>query len=190
MVDIVQDLTILHHGEENSKSHFYVWCGICDLTERLRGEQYEEVIFDNESFKLKKPSLYREVDDLASNIEEQYAVPIFCTIFPLSLSDWNTHRLAYCKTNSLNFIDQYPQMQIDLAREVKEFNDYLTHSNMNRGLATPMIHRDFLHNRGRGRVVQRYGDLLDGCHPNDELTNRCKNSLMLAYSKNKNKLRY
>ena len=81
-------------------------------------------------------------------------------------------------------------MQLDLAREVKEFNDYLTQSDMNRGLATPMTHRDFLHNRGRGRVIQRYGDLLDGCHPNEDLTNRCKNSLMLAYSKNKNKLRY
>ena len=77
MFKLVDDLTILHHGESNTKAHFYFYVGICDITERLRGPNYEEVIFNSTQFQDRKLQLYQEIDRLANATRNQYAMPIF-----------------------------------------------------------------------------------------------------------------
>ena len=190
MFELVDDLTILHHGESNTKAHFYFSVGICDITERLRGPDYEEVIFNSTQFQDRKVVLYQEIDRLASATRNQYAMPVFCTIYPLGLSVWNHHRLNTGRTNRLVHENSYSDMQRNLEIEIAEFNNYLVRTNINNGFTTPMMHRDLIHNRGRGRSIVRYNDLADGCHLNNSALLRCKTSLMVAYTKNKNRHRH
>ena len=185
MFELIDDLTILHHGEENSRAHFYISVGICDLTERLRGVNYDEVIFDKHQFLTRKGNLYNEFENLATAVTNQYAKPVFCTILPLSLSVWNTHRLTTNKTSHLVHAHEYPQMQKDLETEIGHLNNFLIGLNIRIGMSTPMMFRDIQHNRGRGRKITKYCELVDGCHPNRLLLDKCKRSLMTAYSKNK-----
>lgn len=189
MFQWVEDLTILHHGEENSRAHFYVWIGICNLTKRLKGDNYEEVIFNKSDFQIQKSNLYREVENLSVAVRNQYAVPIFCTIPPLSLQMWNHHRLSIHKTVTLNYDQNYPQMQHDLESEVSDLNDLFVRINRRNGVTTPMLHRDLEHSKGKGRKIYKYNMLSDGCHLNRSALLKCKNSIMIAYGKNKNRLR-
>ena len=190
MLEWVDDLTILHHGEENTKAHFYFAIGICDVTERLRGHNYDEVIFNNQLYQDRKPSIFREINDLILATRNQYAMPIFCTIPPLSLQKWNHHRLATNKTSHLVHINAYSQMQIDLENALTELNNHLTNINIGNGFATPMMHRDIEHNRGKGKKVVNYKTLIDGCHFSNSLLLKCKKTLMVAYTKNRNRQRY
>ena len=43
----IRDTVILHHGEDeyDGKLHIYISAGICDLTKRLKSQNYQEVIF-------------------------------------------------------------------------------------------------------------------------------------------------
>ena len=157
---------------------------------RLRGPNYEEVIFNSTQFQDRKLQLYQEIDRLANATRNQYAMPIFCTISPLNLSVWNQHRLTARRTNRLMYEHSYSNMQRNLETEITEFNTYLIRTNINNGFTTPMMHRDLIHNRGRGRSIVRYNDLADGCHLNNSALLRCKTSLMVAYSKNQNRHRH
>lgn len=188
--ETVDDRTILHNGETNTKAHFYVSVGICDITQKLGDNNYEEVIFSSQNFINNKTNLYREFDRLDSAIKNQYAVPVFCTILPMNLQAWNMHRLATNKTCRLLHTNNYAQMQQELEREVVELNNYLTSLNIANGMSTPMMHKDIEHNRGRGRKVLCYQNLRDGCHPNRTFFLKLKKTIMVAYSKNKNMHRH
>jgi len=190
MSKFVDDLTILHQGEDNSRAHFYVWVGICNLTKRLRHSRYEEVIFSKEDADKNREHLRAKIELLAKHIVEQYAAPIFCPIFPMNLKNWNEHRLAQKKTSELRFKEKYNQMQIQLENEVVLFNKFLIHLNVENNLLTPMFNNDFLHNRGKGRVTARYNDLVDGCHPGGKLVLKFKKSFLKALEGNSKQFRH
>ena len=81
-------------------------------------------------------------------------------------------------------------MQIDLESALSELNNHLTNINIGNGFATPMMHRDKEHNRGRGKKVINYKTLTDGCHFSNTLLMKCKKTLMVAYAKNRNRHRH
>ena len=185
MEEMINDLTILHHGETNVRSHFYIWVGICNLTKRLRERGYEEVIFCKQDFGEQSCVLYSQIESIATSVFSNYGVPIFCPIIPMHLETWNNHRLDMGKTTKLLQCENYAQMQEGLEQEVVIFNNRLIQLNKENGFATPMIYNDFAHSRGKGRVTLRYKDLVDGCHPNDALLQRFKKSLTASIRVNK-----
>ena len=185
MNELVLDLTILHHGEDNQRAHFYIWAGICNLTKKLRGDWYEEVIFSTEEAENKRHELHSKIEQLSRTVTNQYAFPIFCPIIPMEIKTWNEHRMSVGRTNRLVFHEEYKEMQKSLEEEVTILNNHLIKINNENGMATPMLHNDFLHNRGKGRVSPRYKDLSDGCHATDPLIKRFKKSLLAAIETNK-----
>lgn len=191
LFEMVEGVTILHHGVENARSHIYVSIGICNLTERLKGSRpkYEEVVFNKTKFNEYKVKLYNEMLSLTKYAKSQYSVVIFCTIYPLNLSIWNHHRLNTKRTSYLKFEAEYSQMQFDLEEAVSEFNKFIIKINSETGLSTPMLGRDFFRNRGKGRKEPRFSDLVDGCHPNGSLNNKFKTTLESARKKNSSKMR-
>jgi hypothetical protein len=186
MFKLVDDLTVLHQGEENSRTHFYIWVGICNLTKKItdKNTQYEEVLFDGNDLEKQREKLYDEFYKLSSHVFKQFGAPIFCPIFPMNIKQWNEHRLCQSKTSNLQFSHNYDQMQIDLEREVVLLNTFLIHLNVENSMSTPMFNNDFLHSRGKGRLTARYGDLTDGCHPNIKLILKFKKSFMKSVEYN------
>lgn len=185
MADLIEDLTILHHGEHNEKAHFYIWVGICNLTKKLKGRDYEEVIFSKEEALANRDRWCTDLRNLTSLTKKQYATPIFCPLYPMDLAKWNQTRLASKKTKTLKHSGHYDIMQKNLEDEVAIFNKFVINLNLENGVKTPMVHNDFFHSRGKGRVTPRYGELKDGCHPSIMLKGRFKKSILMAMSKNR-----
>ena len=104
MEKMVNDLTYLHHGESNEKSHFYIWVGICDITTRLRDykSKYEEVIVDIEEIELKRARMLEDLRKLASTTINQYGKPIFCPIIPMTYQHGTTIGSPVIKPQSWN----------------------------------------------------------------------------------------
>ena len=88
MTELVDDLTILHHDDmpKYARNHFYISCGICDLTSRLKGPKYEEVVFHTLN-KKQRTNLHELIQNVAKHIINQYGLPVFCTIYPFSLRE-------------------------------------------------------------------------------------------------------
>jgi hypothetical protein len=187
MAGMVDDLTILHQGEEASRSHFYIWVGICNLTKRVKhkAKKYEEVIFSKEDAGKNRQKIFDEIHKLSKHTFMQYAAPVFCPIISMNLKVWNEFRLATSKTCELRYKDQYQKMQEDLENEVVLFNKFIIHLNVDNGVVSPMFNNDFLHCRGKGRVTPKYGELVDGCHPSGKLLLKFKKSLIKAIESNK-----
>ena len=189
--EMVEGVTVLHHGAENSRSHIYIIVGICNLTDRLKDhrKKYEEVIFNKIKYYESKEKIKNELIELAKYAIKQYSAVIFCTIYPMNLSTWNHHRLKSRRTSYLQFESQYSEMQSDLEKAVCDFNQFIIKMNAETGLATPMLNRDFLRNRSKGRKEPRYCDLHDGCHPNVALNEKFKVTLNAACKRNEKKMR-
>ena len=185
MEEMINDLNILHHGESNTRSHFYIWVGICNLTKRIREGGYEEVIFSKQEMDEQRQSLYSQLESMATFVFNNYGSPIFCPIFPMHLHTWNCHRLKTRKTTKLMHRDNYAEMQEGLEQEVLLFNNRLIQINKENGMSTPMFNNDFIHSRGKGRVSPRYKELTDGCHPDEILLIRFKKSIMASINANK-----
>ena len=191
MEKMVNDLTYLHHGESNEKSHFYIWVGICDITTRLRDykSKYEEVIVDIEEIELKRARMLEDLRKLTSTTINQYGKPIFCPIIPMNISAWNHHRKSCNKTTKLEYQKDYAHMQKILENEVSKFNEIIIEINKSNNVVTPMINKDFLHNRGKGRATPMYWELVDGCHPSKNITTKFRKSLKAAIRANRTNLR-
>jgi hypothetical protein len=184
MKKMVDDITILHQGEDNARTHIYLWVGICNLTTRLKEKNYEEVIFSKSAADKERADLYAKLQQLSTHIYQQYAAPIFCPVIAMNLRQWNEHRLTTRKTSALKYADQYGSMQKDLENEVALFNQQFIKIYVENGLTTPMINQDFLHSRGKGRVTPRYRELVDGCHPSGPLLMKFRTSITKAMKKN------
>lgn len=186
MHELVDDLTILHHDDmpKSSRNHFYISCGICDLTTRNRGHKYEEVVFHSLG-EGERADLHKIIEDVAKHTRNQYGLPIFCTVYPMSLREWNATLLRTRKTDTLKFKDSYANMQQLLERELEQLNDSLININLSNGVTTPMLHKNIIHNRGNSQIKYRYNTLSDGCHPSASLINKCRKSLNQAIVKNR-----
>lgn len=188
LLDTVDYLTILHHGLENARTHFYVWVGICDITVRLRKGNYQEVIF-KELDAHRRSKIFKDLDTLESKIKNEYGVPIFCPIIPLSLSVWNQTLIKHHKTSHLDHSSQYHSMQTKLEQEVITFNDYIIKKNMINNIRTPMLSQDFTHNRGKSKgqikAYYKYSNLVDGCHPDKKISSKFTKSIIQAIKKNR-----
>ena len=186
MTELVDDLTILHHDDmpKYARNHFYISCGICDLTSRLKGPKYEEVVFHTLNDK-QRTNLHESKQNVAKHTINQYGLPVCCTIYPLSLCEWNATLLSTNRTTVLNIVEKYDSMQTQLQMEVEVLNKLLIDLNMSNRVVTPMLHQNLIHNRVNSQSKVRYNTLTDGCHPSVALLNKCKKSVNQAIIKNR-----
>ena len=161
---MVERNLIYHHPPlTNEKTHFYILAGICNLTTLLREGNYEEVIFESENVEKTK----NEILALNSSILNQGALPVFCTIVTMNLKAWNELRLRQRKTNTLQFTDNYENMQKELESAIMVLNEFIVEINLRNRVATPLIHTS-VYRRKHGKTYALYKNLSDGCHPNNE----------------------
>ena len=162
--DLVHDNIIYHHPPlTNEKCHYYILAGICDLTLKLNGNKYQEVIFrDNEG------ALCQLIKDRITQLEQyvlrEGGIPVFCTILSMNLKTWNHHRLTQNKTKWLKYSSNYEEMQIKLEETISSLNRFIVETNNNNGMATPSIHTAITRRR-HGKTFTLFKNLPDGCHP-------------------------
>jgi hypothetical protein len=185
MEDLIRDCVIMHHEEDmyEKSSQIYISAGICDLTKRLRGPKYEEVIVDIAESESTKDKILKSLNDLQKFALKEGATPIFTTIYPMSLFDWNNKRLNQNKTTNLRYVEDYPIMQTKMEQMIKDVNAHIVRISVNIGVATPLIHKHLVHNRGKGNTSFKYNLLSDGCHPNPALKIKIDNSIAVAIGK-------
>ena len=179
---------ILHHGEDPimGPHHIYISGGICNITKRLKvaNRNYEEVIFETSKSSQIINSTIDQINNLRQKTINENATPIFCTLFPMNLSQWNTARLNQNKTMYLSYAEEYNSMQSELNKAVLTINSHIFNTNKILNLATPQFDKQLIHNRKNYKSF-KYSLLADGCHPNTTLNNQLANSLYVAITKNR-----
>jgi len=174
-----------------STPQMYILAGICSLTTVVRGwvdgvRHEEQVVSLNDS---ENDNILREtkgaISDLQNFILRHDALPIFCTVYPSSISDWNFHRFNKNKTEILLHSDNYGVMQVKLEQMIKEVNEFILERNSDLKVSTPLIHKCLWHNRGPRRNNSfNYSKLVDGIHPSYDLNKKIVNSLVRAMALN------
>lgn len=188
MENLIRDSIINHHGEDNYfnlKMHVYISAGICDLTVKQKAVRYQETLFDLDSIDTTRLTFTNSLNYIQNYTIRENAIPIFTTIYPLSLKDWNLSRLRANKTTYLVHEDNYALMQSKLEELLMEINQYIVHLNGNLGMATPLIHKQMIHNRAKGNSTFKFNLLADGCHPNPVLKHNIVKCFAQAISKNR-----
>jgi hypothetical protein len=186
MEDLVRDVIIMHHGEDQleGKTHIYISAGICDLTYMLKAPGYKETIFKISTIEDTKTKFANSLNSIQTFTINEGAIPIFTTIYPMSIKDWNQTRLSQGKTKYLKYMDDYPAMQLALEETLVDINRMIVETNVKMGMATPLIHKTLIHNRSKGKTF-KYNLLADGCHPSMALKLKIVNSIAVAITKNR-----
>lgn len=151
-------------------NHYYIFCGLCDITTKLRAKNYEEVVYQE----LPQTTLSRvttKIDNLKQFILDQGGIPIFCTIVPQHIATWNFHRLNIHRTSHLKHSKHYEEMQSNLMIVLEQINQHIIATNLISNVATPKLHSSVLHNQGKGRHQSYFEHTLltDGVHPKPKL---------------------
>lgn len=185
----VRDCVLFHHEDDkfDGKLHLYLSAGICNLTSKTKFKSYQEVIFNTDLSESLLSETKEEIMALNSLILNEGCTPIFCTVYPMSLHDWNFSRLHGGKTTHLSHSDTYPLMQSMLENAISSINSHIVELNSLNRVATPFFNRTIQHNRGKGHFNFKYNLLTDGCHPNHHLKTKLVSSLTTAINKNRRK---
>ena len=95
---------------------------------------------------------------------------VFVTITTMSFHDWNIHRLKCHKTAQLIFLKRYEEMQWELYTVIYKLNQFITESNEDKNLVTPLMHR-YVH-KTIGKKCYIYSKLVNGLHPSPALVEK------------------
>lgn len=189
MEDLVRDCVIMHHGEDtyDGKLHIYISAGICNITQRIKNNNYEEIIFNIDNADSVIDNAIRELDYIHKFTIAEGAVPIFTTIYPMSLARWNAVRLSQNKTKILNYADDYESMQVNMEGAVFMVNNHILELNKIVSMTTPNLWNQTKHHRGKkAKTSHKYNLLVDGCHPDSQLKLKIGESIAQAIGKNRN----
>ena len=180
---LVDDNIIYHHPPlTNEKCHFYILAGICDLTHKATGKNYQEIIFGDDDSTLVQ-TLMSKISHLEQYVLRQGAIPVFCTILPMNLKAWNNHRLSRKKTKYLKHQENYETMQLRLEECIGVVNRFIVQTNDSNGMATPLAHTAITRRR-HGKTFTLYKNLPDGCHPDISTSQKIALSIKKAISLN------
>ena len=141
--------------------------GLPDLTEREKDyeENYEEVVYTRETPKETSYRLDSIYANASSIVKEEGWTPIFCTIIPMSLTDWNNTRLAQNKTHYLLHHNHYEDMQYHLNLAVELSNKSIVAINRSNHVHTPYLHNTII-KVDHQKHTYKFNRLVDGVHPN------------------------
>ena len=115
--------------------HVYFLIGIPDITTMVRGDDYEEVIFDLPNT-IPITEKFKELINLTKSLG---GIPCLCTVASMDLKVWNNHRLAENKTTHLRFKEQYQEMQKKLENSIIQINKIIIETNITNEMHTPLI---------------------------------------------------
>ena len=139
----------------------YFLAGVPDLTTKLRGPNYQEVIFMG-SPPDTVPGYEEQLTKASHDIKVLGWKPVFCPIIPMALKDWN----APCRTSYLIHYHHYEDMQALLEKTIIAINHIIRAINKSNRVHTPNIQSNII-KMDHGRTKFMYNHLHDGCHPND-----------------------
>jgi hypothetical protein len=88
------------------------------------------------------------ISDLQNFILRHDAIPVFATIYPSSINEWNQHRLDQKKTEVLIHTENYESMQSKLVSMIYDINSFIMERNIDLKVSTPLTHKCLWHNRG------------------------------------------
>ena len=143
--------------------HVHYMAGIPDLTSKIRDKGYQEVVFMGTPAD-SVPALENEVMKTATMTKKMGWTPVFCTITPMSLTDWNSP----VRTPYLIHFKQYDDMQVLLEKTIAAANHIIRAVNKSNGVYTPNLQNQIVKIH-QGKVKYMYNRLTDGCHPNKQV---------------------
>ena len=164
----------------------YVGAGIPDITTKLQSNgwmgRYQEVImgtWEEEDY-IRLEADYRYSDRL---LRSKGVVPVFATIPPMDIKNWNLHRNARPinprrrrATDYLMYESEYERMQHKQVEVITRMNHYIRSLNWENGVLDldlakfVMIPREGCRGReARYRINTGRGKLSDGCHASPSL---------------------
>ena len=161
------NLALKLHSNSNSpdNTHVYFIAGITDLTKKLKGQNYEEVIF-TEDINLAVARVSNTLSLTKSRLSKLKVKAIFCTINTMHIEKWNLARKQQSKTTYLQYTNQYDQMQINLNKAIDMLNSKIIELNKQDSHHTPLLHQTIKHPKGHGKYFYKYNLLVDGVHGN------------------------
>lgn len=189
MGSMVNEHYFLHHGGQplyDDCTHYYILGGICEVAQKLKSnkDKYEEVICSETPNQIVE-RIKHSILELHTQIKDLGAVPIFSTICPMNLIQWNMLRHAQNKTTRLEFTKHYDEMQTSLNESITLINEFIINLNTSSKVKTPMTHRCVQHNRKNGKKNWRLYKLSDGCHFSKGLSDEIAMSLKHAITLNR-----
>ena len=159
--------------------HVYYMAGIPDLTTKIRGDDsYQEVVFMGTPLTT-VPILEKEIISTASMTFKQGWTPVFCTITPMSLRDWNSAD----RTPYILHHNQYEDMQVLLENTVIAANHVIRSINKSNRVYTPNLQRQIVKTKN-GKTKFLYNRLPDGCHPCESVVNEWAKIMKRSMSEN------
>ena len=114
--------------------------GLPDITswEHSDDWSYQEVVFTEETQDAVNRVL-GEIRKAEAAVWKMGAIPVFCTVAPMSLLKWNLRRLSQGRTNGLKHRHIYPFMQRYLVEATFMLNKCIHDLNSANGLRSPRI---------------------------------------------------
>ena len=158
--------------------HVYYLAGIPDLTTKIRDGDYQEVVFMGTPTET-VPILENELLKTASMTKKLGWVPVFCTVTPMSLKDWNSPE----RTPYLVHHNQYADMQVLLENTICSANHIIRAINKSNNVYTPNLHNQIVR-INHSKVKHMYNRLTDGCHPSEKVAREWVKILQRAMSEN------
>ena len=142
--------------------------GLPDITAKLKcyDTRYEEVIF-RETIPSAVDRVLAEIRKAEAAVWRMGAIPVFCTVAPMSLLKWNSKRLRNRVTTQLKYPRYYTPMQRALEEATFMINEGIHAINRSNNVRSPRVGESILStkNRRRQRPVFRRSKLEDGVHP-------------------------
>lgn len=159
----LEDVTAM---QGTGRNLVYFMCGIPDITTRLKGVQYEEVVFRNSTQVY--DNFHQDMLKAVASLSKHNSKVVFIPMVSMNLKAWNEHRFKVRKTKELNYKNEYFKMQGELNTLVLEINRAMIELNTVNGLLTPFCN-SIVNCRTSGRVQFKFYKLVDGVHPNDQV---------------------
>ena len=139
---------------EPENIHVYFLAGLTDITEKITDQNYQEVIFIDSPVDANH-KMEMKYYDSSNKIKQLGSHPCYCTIAPMHLDKWNSHRLSKHKTSHLQHFRQYADMQELLIQTIVTANQFITSLNIANDMFTPRIASDILYKSGANRAHHR-----------------------------------
>ena len=181
----------------------YVGAGIPDITEKREYQnwrgKYQEVIMDWKDSDYDRLQAEYRVTEMT--LKGKGVIPIFATIPPMDIKNWNEHRntpqgrWGKRGTDYLLFQSEYQRMQHKQVEVITRMNNFIRELNrqndaLDLDLAKfVMIPREGCQNRPtRYRVNTGHAKLVDGCHPTPSLAKQWSVHAALISGENRERL--
>ena len=146
--------------------HCYFLVGVPDITQRVKGDGYEDVTMGDMEQCVENIS--ERLLDLTETIKSLKCKVCVCTVAPMDIEKWNRHRLNSKKTSSLNYLQEYSTMQKSLEKAIIQINKFIIEINLTNKMIIPFIADTVMTKKG-SRNKKFYEKLPDGLHAGDEL---------------------